>query len=40
MCRVLSDPARWLGSVAEDGSDTHHLWPRDDWETDGFGILK
>lgn len=40
MCRVLSDPARWLGSVAEDSSDAHHLWPRDDWETDGFGILK
>lgn len=25
--RVLEDPARWLGCVAEDGSDTHAMYP-------------
>jgi pyruvate/2-oxoglutarate dehydrogenase complex dihydrolipoamide acyltransferase (E2) component len=27
VARVLEDPARWLGCVAEDGSDTRPIWP-------------
>jgi len=29
MVRVLEDPERWLGCVAEDGSDRVPLWPRE-----------
>lgn len=29
--RVLEDPYRWLGGVADDGSDVRPLWPRADW---------
>ena len=39
MCRVLADPARWLGCIEEDGADTHHLWPQEGWETDGFRVI-
>lgn len=38
MVRVLADPARWLGCIEDDGSDTQHLWPREDWATDGFRV--
>ncbi|MCB9681179.1 MAG: 2-oxo acid dehydrogenase subunit E2 [Alphaproteobacteria bacterium] len=27
VCRVLEDPFRWLGCVAEDGSDVRPMWP-------------
>lgn len=27
--RVLEDPERWLGCVAEDGSDTRPMWPNE-----------
>ena len=30
--RVLEDPERWLGCIAEDGSDEPALWPRSDWD--------
>lgn len=39
MIRVIEDPERWLGCVAEDGSDVQPIWPRDDWETED-GIYK
>lgn len=38
MVRVLQDPERWLGCVADDGADTRHLWPRDDWASEGFRV--
>lgn len=38
MVRVLAEPRRWLGCLAEDGSDHHPLWPREDWATDGFRV--
>ena len=31
MTRVLEDPRRWLGCLAEDGSDARPFWPREDW---------
>ncbi len=37
--RVLEDPYRWLGCVAEDGSDEQPLWPRDDWASED-GVYK
>lgn len=30
VARVLEDPERWLGCVAEDGSDVRPIWPHDD----------
>jgi hypothetical protein len=37
VCRVLSDPARWLGGLGPPGTAPTPLWPRDDWATpDGF----
>lgn len=33
--RVLEDPARWLGGLAEDGSDAHPLGPRSAPEPQG-----
>ena len=37
VCRVLADPARWLGGVDPSGADRRPLWPRDDWASaDGF----
>lgn len=34
MRRVLEDPYRWLGCLAEDGSDATPFWPRADWESE------
>jgi len=38
MSRVLADPVRWLGCIADDDSDVQPLWPREDWGTDGFRV--
>ena len=34
MTRVLEDPRRWLGCLADDGSDARPFWPRDDWASE------
>ncbi len=34
MRRVLEEPERWLGCLAQDGSDTVPLWPRTDWASE------
>jgi len=38
MVRVLQDPARWLGCIDDNGADVQHLWPREDWASDGFRV--
>ena len=38
MARVLADPERWLGCIADDGSDTKPLWPQENWASDGFRV--